>query len=801
MRTAKHEGLEAALLAWFKQARSENALISGPEMLERSNELAKQMGITFSANPGWLERFKKRNGIVFKNVCGAASLILPTMTADWFHSGLPLILEKYEAKDIFNAAKTGLFYCCLPNDTLSFKEQSCSGGELSKERITVFVGCNSNGSEKLPLFVIGKSLKSQCFKNVMTLPVEYTANEEARMIATVFTNWIVKLDERFLREKRKVAMIIDICPDPPNIALKAINLIFLPLYTSVLQPCDQGIIQNMKFFYRKQLLGKYLLAIEANEDFSIHLLDALHILHFAWNSVTPRTIEYCFHHAGFSKVSDSVHKMTDHAELVISKQQIILDNFFSLLGSFAFDKAKEYLDKERDVAAKNHTIAPFFSSALSALSTLATAEKNYANFVHFGSKGFLRKDSSLKSTYEALANEFQRLEEKHYITPVSTPTLSPTSSCRTPSPPSNLPSPVSACSEVSGSAASSLSNASSVRGSTYNYYGEDVLENLASHLSGQLLCYVRARMKALELYEKLYSMSSNKYMKFDLLLNIVTDIVKTNAKYFHHPLLSPLKSSFSFECESLAKLLEAEVHMQNWRFLPSLLCLHDAHSKLGAWVSVPKELKKSTANAYRAPPTTPLYNWLRTLKGELVSKFSLYFHEILSKQTIPVDMKSYCTKTSYDYFSKITSFQKRYDVACVAIVLDTNGLEDYAGHGYSYPEKVNEAPKGLDSFPPIVSYPPNCFSQEKYLLHWPSVVMIMNNKEQEIRNTDTSVSIFDSRMNATYFMAKIEARMTLVVIFETRKTERDSYIYRFMQSVCTQLRGNKLFSSLRSGSK
>ncbi|GFT01749.1 tigger transposable element-derived protein 4 [Trichonephila clavipes] len=490
MRTAKHEDLEAALLAWFKQARSQNALISGPEMLERSNELAKQMGITFSANPGWLERFKKRNGIIFKNVCGAASLILPTMTADWFQSGLPSILDEYEAKDIFNAAKTGLFYRCLPNSTLSFEEQSCSGEKPSKERITVLVGCNSDGSEKLPLFVIGKRLKSQSFRNVRTLPVEYTANVEAWMMATMFTNWITKLDERFLREKRKVVMLIDICPDPPNIQLKAIKLIFLPLYTSIMQPCDQGIIPNMKFFYRKQLLRKYLLAVEANEDFSIHLLDALHMLHSAWNSVTPRTIESCFRQGGFSKASDTLvleemeeeedieteptfhemfkkvsallncptvsseeyiaiddnnvytvplecdqsskdtidedsddeneinsaspvptssemrnimksmrryldahkHKMTDHAELVISKQQIILDNFFSLLGSFAFDKAKEYLDKERDVAAKNHTIAPFFSSALSALSTLATAEKNYANFVHFGSKGFLRKD-------------------------------------------------------------------------------------------------------------------------------------------------------------------------------------------------------------------------------------------------------------------------------------------------------------------------------------------------------------------------------------------------------------------------
>uniref|UniRef100_A0A8C4SEN5 HTH CENPB-type domain-containing protein n=1 Tax=Erpetoichthys calabaricus TaxID=27687 RepID=A0A8C4SEN5_ERPCA len=306
-RTAKHEDLETALLVWFKQARSQNAPISGPLMLERSNELAKQMGITFSANPGWLERYKKRNGIVLKNVCGEANQVLPTMTANWFQSTLPSILEEYEAKDVFNADETGLFYRCLPNKTLSFKGQSCSGGKLSKERITVLVDCNSDGSEKLPLFVIGKSLKAQCFKNVRTLPVEYTANKKAWMVATMFTDWIVKLDERFLREKRKVAMIIDNCPAHPNVILKAIKLIFLPPNTtSVLQPCDQGIIQNMKFFYRKQLLRKYLLAIEANEDFSINLLDALHMLHSAWNSVTPRTIENCFRHAGFSKVSDSL---------------------------------------------------------------------------------------------------------------------------------------------------------------------------------------------------------------------------------------------------------------------------------------------------------------------------------------------------------------------------------------------------------------------------------------------------------------------------------------------------------------
>lgn len=60
MRTAKHEDLEKAVLIWFKQARSQNAPISGPLLLEKADELAKQMNIKFSANPGWFERFKKK---------------------------------------------------------------------------------------------------------------------------------------------------------------------------------------------------------------------------------------------------------------------------------------------------------------------------------------------------------------------------------------------------------------------------------------------------------------------------------------------------------------------------------------------------------------------------------------------------------------------------------------------------------------------------------------------------------------------------------------------------------------------
>ena len=74
------------------------------------------------------------------------------------------------------------------------------------------------------------------------------------MISERFTSWIIDLDKRFQCQNRNVALIIDNCPAHPDVQsqLKAIRLVFLPPNTTyVLQPCDQGIIKNLKIHYRK----------------------------------------------------------------------------------------------------------------------------------------------------------------------------------------------------------------------------------------------------------------------------------------------------------------------------------------------------------------------------------------------------------------------------------------------------------------------------------------------------------------------------------------------------------------------
>ena len=56
--------------------------------------------------------------------------------------------------------------CLLPDKILEFKNVSCCGGKLSKDRLTAMECANMSGSDKLPILVIGKSKNPRCFENV-----------------------------------------------------------------------------------------------------------------------------------------------------------------------------------------------------------------------------------------------------------------------------------------------------------------------------------------------------------------------------------------------------------------------------------------------------------------------------------------------------------------------------------------------------------------------------------------------------------------------------------------------------------
>jgi hypothetical protein len=59
----------------------------------------------------------------------------------------------------------GLFFNVLPDRTLAYKVETCHGGKHSKDRLTVLLCVNSDGSDKQVPIVIGKSSKPRCFKD------------------------------------------------------------------------------------------------------------------------------------------------------------------------------------------------------------------------------------------------------------------------------------------------------------------------------------------------------------------------------------------------------------------------------------------------------------------------------------------------------------------------------------------------------------------------------------------------------------------------------------------------------------
>lgn len=322
LRTAGYPEVEEALLKWFKTARDHNVPISGPFMMQRAVDLAEKLGVPkgeFKCSNGWLDRFKERHGISFKRICGEEnSVVTDSDQMEEWHRTLSIILKEYTPANVYNADETGLFFRCLPDKTLDFKNKDCHGGKQSKERITALVCANMSGTDKRPLLVLGKSAKPRCFNNVKSFPTEYDANKKAWMTSEIFVKWVTKFDKTCQRQKRKCALIVDNCPAHPKVkGLKNVTLFFLPPNTtSKTQPMDQGVIRNLKHHYRKLVISRHLRAIERKTEVEkITVLDAMHYLQQAWNSVTETTVANCYRKAGF--------KISDDAD--ISDEQIEID--------------------------------------------------------------------------------------------------------------------------------------------------------------------------------------------------------------------------------------------------------------------------------------------------------------------------------------------------------------------------------------------------------------------------------------------------------------------------------------------
>lgn len=325
----KFPEVEDILITFLTQCRASNIPVSGPLLMEKAQEIAVKLNVKGACfSTGWLHKFKMRHGISSQVISGE-SKDAPDETVDEWFKNLPSKIDGYQLKNIYNVDETGLFYNLMPARTLAFKGDNCHGGKKSKDRLTVLLCANADGSDKMTPLIIGKSQKPRCFKNVKTLPVSYDANKTAWMTANIFIEWLKKIDKDMKKQKRKILLFMDQSTAHPQETdfLQNVKVVFFPPNcTSKLQPLDLGIIKNLKVHYRKRLIQHALQSITTgNIHKKVNVLQAINMISLAWNQVKSKTIKNCFIKGGFPDPKQDERDISDENDDESDDETIIID--------------------------------------------------------------------------------------------------------------------------------------------------------------------------------------------------------------------------------------------------------------------------------------------------------------------------------------------------------------------------------------------------------------------------------------------------------------------------------------------
>ncbi|UYV80009.1 TIGD6 [Cordylochernes scorpioides] len=159
--------------------------------------------------------------------------------------------QNYTASEIETLA---IINSLIPDRTLAHKDENCRGVKRMKQRITVLLCCNSTGTDKRRLLIIGKSAKPRCFRNFSPhFYCTYTSNRKAWMTSSIFQEWLLQFNKQLVSKGRRILLLLDNATSHcvPNDGLSNINIHFLPPnMTTSLKPLDSGIIKSFKAQYR-----------------------------------------------------------------------------------------------------------------------------------------------------------------------------------------------------------------------------------------------------------------------------------------------------------------------------------------------------------------------------------------------------------------------------------------------------------------------------------------------------------------------------------------------------------------------
>ena len=118
-----------------------------------------------SFSNGWLRGFQSRWNIQQNMQHGEAGSLSQDAGAEV--ASICQFLSTYASQDIYNRDGTGLYWKKIPDRSLSTR--LLPGRKKDKARISILFCCNSDASERIPIWFIGTCKKAKGFLQLLEL--------------------------------------------------------------------------------------------------------------------------------------------------------------------------------------------------------------------------------------------------------------------------------------------------------------------------------------------------------------------------------------------------------------------------------------------------------------------------------------------------------------------------------------------------------------------------------------------------------------------------------------------------------
>lgn len=353
--------IDKIVYEWYLKQKSDHLEVNGPMLQSKARETANDLNLDeFKASNGWLAKFVKRHGILFKNQDkkkdDTASNDASMGFYEWSQR-LASVLPNYSADDIFVAVPTGLFFRAAPDETSILSKRTCSRGTLSSERLTILLCTSMTAKKEKPLVVADISF-TEDLEVLQSPEVNCKSFSKVLLTQSIMNSWLKEMNGRMLKQNRKILLFLDHLLPCHDCELSNIETVCFPSFLSSKDdPANQSIIQNFKIIYRVKLL-KYLITIKDNDinscipDDAISISEAVAWISSAWKELSDCVTLRCFEELCFNIYVQAI-KVTDE------EQSITLNDISDLLCAYdSIVNAADYINIDDNLVTTEEDFVP-----------------------------------------------------------------------------------------------------------------------------------------------------------------------------------------------------------------------------------------------------------------------------------------------------------------------------------------------------------------------------------------------------------------------------------------------------------